>query len=473
MVAQKKVVDLFPYIDRSTVKTLFTLIAISGALGGFAAGYDTGIIGDALNVISIHLTTTEIGLSASGLLLGALFSSIIAGQLSDMLGRKWILVFDAILFILMPLFLAFFTFNFITLMAWRVIEGFALGMDNVIAGIFIGEMVPTSKKNGYIATQQLMTVMASFLSFWIGYALTSSSNWKLMFGLGAIPAIIILVLRIKIPESPRWLVSSNREEKARETLKTFFKVPVENTEFSNVVNSIKEDTSHKITWKDVFSPKFRRYAFMAIIIGLFMQFSGINVFIFYSPEIFVHLGYTKTSAAFTSGWSTGVAELWPVFLAQFILINRMGTKSAFLMGAAGMAISTIVGSVFLLTLHGISLGISTVILIFVFLFFFEAGYGVALWAFSPEVFPTAIRGRGTTLFMTADSLAGFIVTYTFPSLLVDIGLGYTMDIYGVITVIAFLFILKYAPRRKNRPLIEGLRSIDEEGKVVVPANAPK
>lgn len=108
----------FPYIDRSKVTYLFILIAISGALGGFAAGYDTGIIGDALNVISIPLTATEEGLAASGLLLGALFSSIIGGQISDILGRKWILVFDAIIFTIMPIFLAFLTFNFATFLAW-------------------------------------------------------------------------------------------------------------------------------------------------------------------------------------------------------------------------------------------------------------------------------------------------------------------------------------------------------------------
>jgi sugar porter (SP) family MFS transporter len=453
--------SIFPYIDRSKVKTLFALIAISGALGGFAAGYDTGIIGDALNVITIPLTTAQVGLSASGLLLGALFSSIIAGQISDVLGRKWILVMDAVIFTVIPLFLAFLTFNFATLMAWRVIEGFALGMDNVLAGIFIGEMVPTSKKNNYIATQQLMTVVASFLSFWIGYLLTSSADWRLMFGLGAIPAVIILVLRIKIPESPRWLLSKNKEKDTKDTLTKYFKVDVEDNEFSKVKEDIKKSAKGEGTWKDVFSKKFRKYAFIAIIVGLFMQFSGINVFIFYSPEIFVHLGYTKVQAAFTSGWSTAVAEMYPVFLAQFLFIGRLGTRKAFLMGSAGMFLSTIVGSIFLLTLHATVLGITTVIVIFVFLFFFEAGYGVALWAFSPEVFPTSIRGRGTTLFMTADSLAGFIVTYTFPLMLNSIGLGYSLDIYGVITIVAFVFIYLFVPDRRNKPLLEGMSTISE------------
>ncbi len=103
----------------------------------------------------------------------------------------------------MPVLLAVATFNFITFMSCRIIEGFALGMYNVLAGIFIGEMVPTNKRNKYIATQQLMTFIGAFLSFWIGYALTFSSNWRLMFGLGAVPAIIILILIFKIPESPR------------------------------------------------------------------------------------------------------------------------------------------------------------------------------------------------------------------------------------------------------------------------------
>lgn len=452
--------NVFPYIDRSNVIKLFWLIAISGALGGFAAGYDTGVIGDALNVISIKLTTTEIGLSASGLLLGALFSSLIAGQISDKLGRKWILVLDAVIFTLMPILLAIATFNFATFMAWRVIEGFALGMDNVLAGIFIGEMVPTNKRNKYIATQQLMTVIGAFLSFWIGYGLTFSADWRLMFALGAIPAVIILVIRVRLPESPRWLLSKDKLEKAELVLKNNFKVNVDNTEFGNIYNDIKKETKSEGTWKDVFSKDMRKYAFIAIIIGLFVQFSGINTFIFYSPEIFVHLGYTKINAAFTSGWATGLAELWPVFFAEFLLINKMGTKKAFLMGAAGMFASMIVSSIFLLTLTGAALGTATIVLIFVFLFFFEAGYGVALWAFSPEIFPTNIRGRGTSLFMTADSLAGFLVTGTFPTMLARIGLAYTMDIYGVITIIAFVFMLKFMPNRKNKPLLEGTEAIE-------------
>ncbi len=443
-----------PYIDKSKVTGLFWLIAISGALGGFAAGYDTGVIGDALNVISIKLTTAEIGLSASGLLLGAFFSSIVAGQISDRFGRKWILVFDAIMFTLMPIFLAFLTFNFATFFVWRLIEGFALGMDNVLAGIFIGEMVPTEKRNGFIATQQLMTVIGAFLSFWIGYGLTFSSDWKLMFGLGAIPAIIILIIRVKIPESPRWLISRHRENEARMVIKNKFKVDVSNEEFKSIYTKIVESKKGESTWHDVFSPKMKKYAIIAIVVGLLMQFSGINTFIFYSPEIFVNLGYTKTAAAFTSGWSTGIAEIWPVFLAEFLLVNRMGTKKAFILGAAGMSASLLVGTVFLLILTGVSLGIATVVLIFAFLFFFEAGYGVALWAFSPEIFPTSIRGRGTTLFMTADSLAGFIVTYTFPSELKSIGLGYSMLIYGLITLVALVFIIKFVPSKKGVPLTD-------------------
>jgi sugar porter (SP) family MFS transporter len=456
MMEKKDDTKSFPYIDRSKVTYLFILIAISGALGGFAAGYDTGIIGDVLNVISIPLTATEEGLAASGLLLGALFSSMIGGQISDILGRKWILVLDATIFTLMPIFLAFLTFNFATFLAWRVIEGFALGMDNVLAGIFIGEMVPTSKRNKYIATQQLMTVIGAFISFWIGYSLTFTNDWRLMFALGAIPAASILIIRVRLPESPRWLISRKRISEAKNTLINKFKVDVNEVEFQDVCANITKELSHKITWKDVFSKKMRKYAFIAIIIGLFIQFSGINTFIFYSPEIFVHLGYTKLNAAFTSGWVTGTAELWPVFLAEFLLINRMGTKRAFLFGAAGMFASLFVSSIFLLTLEGSLLDLSTIVLIFVFLFFFEAGYGVALWAFSPEVFPTAIRGRGTSLFMTADSLAGFIVTGTFPVMLSSIGLAYTMDIYGVITLIAFVFMLLFMPNRKDKKLLEGL-----------------
>ena len=237
-------------------------------------------------------------------------------------------------------------------------------------------------------------------------------------------------------------------------------VSVNDTEFNKIYTNTKNEAKHQGTWKDVFSQDMRRYAFIAIIISLFVQFSGINTFIFYSPEIFVHLGYTTINAAFTSGWATCLAELWPVFLAEFLLVNKLGTKKAFLMGAAGMFISMIVSSIFLLELHGSSLGIATIALIFVFLFFFEACYGLALWAFSPEIFPTNIRGRGTSLFMTVDSLAGFIVTGTFPYMLNKIGLAYTIDIYGIITLIAFVFMIFFLPDRKDKHLLEGVESID-------------
>lgn len=448
----------FPYIDKSNASTLFKLIAISGALGGFAAGYDLGIIGDALNVISIKLTETEIGLAGSGLLLGSIFSSFFAGDISDRLGRKWILVFDAIVFTITPLLLALATFNFMTFLTWRIIEGFALGMDNVLSGIFIAEMVPTPKRNSYVATQQLMTVIAQFSAFWIGYALTPLKCWRLMFALGAIPAFIILLLRIKIPESPRWLVSKGKIEKANEILVNFFKVNINRDELKKFSVSLGEELKKQPSWKDLFSSKFIRYTLIAIFAGLFMQFSGINAFVFYSPEIFVNLGYSKVQAAFMSGLSTGVALLWPVIPAQFYLIDRIGTKKAFLIGSAGMSASGIVGSIFLLTLKGFQLGISTIITLFIFIFFFEIGYGVALWSFSPEIFPTPIRGRGTSLFMGADSIAGTIVTATFPILLSTIGLAYTIDIYAIITLIAFIFFLKLIPDMKGKPLLEGLET---------------
>jgi len=448
----------FPYIDMSNASMLFKLIAISGALGGFAAGYDLGIIGDALNVISIKLTDAEIGLAGSGLLLGSIFSSFFAGDISDRLGRKWILIFDAIIFTIMPLLLALATFNFATFLTWRIIEGFALGMDNVLSGIFIAEMVPTPKRNSYVATQQLMTVIAQFSAFWIGYALTPLKAWQLMFALGAIPAFIILLLRIKIPESPRWLLSKGRVEEAKEVLVKFFKVNVNDNELKIIHQALERESKRQPSWKDLFSSKFIKYAIIAIFAGLFMQFSGINAFVFYSPEIFVNLGYSKVQAAFMSGLSTGVALLWPVIPAQFYLIDRIGTKNAFLVGSAGMSTSGIIGSIFLLSLKGYQLGISTIITLFIFIFFFEIGYGVALWSFSPEIFPTPIRGRGTSLFMGADSIAGTIVTATFPVLLSMIGLAYTIDIYAGITLIAFMFFLKFIPNMKGKPLLEGLET---------------
>ncbi|WP_016731896.1 sugar porter family MFS transporter [Saccharolobus islandicus] len=444
-------IEILKMLDESKTDIVKYILAILGGLGGFLFGYDTGIIGDAIIFAeqTLHLTSFLIGLSVASVTLGAAIGAISSGIISDYLGRKYTLIMDALIFTIFAILLAL-SINDLMFVVTRTILGFAIGVDSVIGPVYIAEFAPKNTRGRLLTFQQLMIVVGIFVSYWVGYALSFSGNWRLMIGLGAIPGIIIAAFRFYMPESPRFAIIKNKVNELNQALKRFGLI-VDQTAIQKV-RKLQEFES-QFSARDLFRKAVLPITLFAIGAALFQQFDGINVFIYYSATIFEHLGYSPTSATFTAGWVTGFGNLYPVFITQFLLVDRIGRKLSLVVSFIGMAIALLLGS-WLVSLTSYIAGLSLLAATMIYLFFFEIGSGPVLWDIMPEIFPTALRGRGSSILAFFVWIGDFVVSFTFPILLYSIGISYVFLIYGIISALGILFFWFLTPETKGKSLEE-------------------
>lgn len=443
-------VDLFRGLDKSSLTKLVWFLSIIGALGGFLFGYDTAIIGTAIVFAGplFHMTNAQIGLSVASVTLGAALGAGLAGYYTDRLGRKFFLIIDAALFGVFAFLLAL-SINTFTFFVWRFLLGIGIGGDSVISVVYIAEFAPIHKRGTLLYLQQVMIVVGIFIAFWIGYALTPSGNWRLMIGLGVIPAILILALRSYLPDSPRWLLSKGRNTDLKKSL-VRMGLSLSDEEINRNLDIARKTKEGK--WSDLFKTSMIGLTTIAILIGVLSQFTGINVFIYYSPTIFAHLGYSATSAAFTTGWLVGLGILWPMFITGFFMIDKLGRRRSFMASYLGLSVMLFLAVFFLKFTTGIILGVGLLIGIFIYLFMFEVAAGPGTWTMGPEMFPTSLRGRGTAVLSIAVWLGDFFVSATFPIFLASIGLIGTFLIYGIVSLAAFILWILVLPETSHRTL---------------------
>lgn len=443
-------IDLFRGMDKSSLSRLVVLLSIIGALGGFLFGYDTGIIGDAIIFAGpqFHMSAAIVGLSVSSVTLGAAIGAGLAGYFADVVGRKWFLMVDAALFAIFAFLLAL-SFNANSFIIWRFILGIGIGGDSVISVVYIAEFAPMHRRGALLFLQQVMIVVGIFVAYWIGYALTASADWRLMIGLGVIPGIIILIFRSYLPDSPRWLLSKGRTSDVKNSLAKFSLYPSDE-EINRNLELIRKSKVGK--WSDLFKTGMIGLTVVAILIGVLSQFTGINVFIYYSPTIFAKLGYSASNAAFTAGWVTGLGNMYPVFITGFFMIDRFGRKKSFMASYLGLSLMLFLGVIFLKFTTGLLLAAGLIVAILAYEFLFEVAAGPGTWTMGPEMFPTSLRGRGTAVLSVAVWLGDFFVSSTFPIFLTSIGLIGTFLLYGTVSFFAFILWIFVLPETSNKPL---------------------
>ena len=450
MASNSNEVNVLKLLDQSKIKTVTIILAILGALGGFLFGFDTGIIGSAIVFITpaFHLTPFLEGLSVASVTIGAAVGAITAGLIADFLGRKYTLILDATIFAVFAIALAL-SINDLTFIIFRTIIGYAIGVDSVIGPVYIAEFAPVQKRGMLLAFQQFMIVTGIFISYFVGLLLAPSANWRLMVGLGALPAIIILAMRFYMPESPRFAIIKNQIDKLKNAVKRFgYEISEEG------IKSAQEEIAmeKKYTFKTLFKRSVLPITIFGILIGLFSQTTGINIFIYYSPLTFQILGYSTVMAVMISTIVTGSTNVWTTALEQYLLLDRIGRRKSILIGYAGVTIMLIIGYLVLKFLTGTILGWSFAIMIILFLLFFAIGVGTVQWVIMPEIFPTSIRARGSAVVAFFVWIGDFIVTFTYPALAVSIGIGNTFLIYAVISGIATFIFYRLSPETAKKSL---------------------
>ncbi len=451
-----------------------TLVA---TLGGLLFGYDTAVISGTVGSLEKFFiepygyaemaSNSMLGRVVSSALIGCVIGGLIGGWISIRLGRRNGLRLAAVLFLLSAIgsalpemfvgpvgkgdhsYVNYFVF-------YRILGGVGVGLASMLSPMYIAEISPPNIRGKLVSWNQFAIIFGMLLVYFINYYIArqgdgtwlNTTGWRWMFASEIVPAFAFLILLFFVPESPRYLVIKNQPEKAFSILARIngsLKAGV-------VLKEITETIRHK-------SGKLFSFGFMIIIIGIllsaFQQLVGINVVLYYAPEIFKNMG-AGTDTALLQTIIVGVINLSFTVVAIFT-VDRIGRKPLQIIGAAGMAL-------FMFAL-GFSfyfnrLGLAALVFMLGYVACFAVSWGPVVWVLLSEIFPNRIRGKAMAVAVAAQWISNYLISFTFPIMDKSTFLthhfnhGFSYWIYGVMGILAALFMWKFVPETKNKTLEE-------------------
>lgn len=434
-------------LDRSKTTYFFVIAALVAAMGGLTFGYDSGITGSALIYIKpyFHFLPVEVSLYTSGLFLAGGVGALVAGPITDKFGRKKMLIVDGLLFGIFTITLAL-SINFYMVFISRLMVGFAIGADFAIATAYISEFSPKASRGRLAIIQQLMIFSGLTIAYWTGYFLSKTADWRLMIGLGVIPATILVSLRFILPESPRWLILNGKTEQLKKVLQKF------NLNYSQ---EILPPPKPRRLRESIKNTSFKRAFFVIGMVVIFLQITGISDILYFGPTIYVYIGLSGTHAILNTAISESLGAIF--FALSFILIDKWGRRKLMVLGYAGMAFSMIVMVIGLISFHnGIILISASVIFsaITIFLAFEHLGVGGVTWVLQGETMPDEMRGTSAGWLGSMNQFSNFAIVFIFPLWGAAYGYISFFEFEIVLDILAFILMLFFLPETKGVSLEE-------------------
>lgn len=438
-----------------------TLVA---TLGGLLFGYDTAVISGAEKSIQAFLIDSQ-GLSAfihgattSSALIGCIIGGALSGILSSRFGRKRSLMLAALLFFLsalgsgFPEFLLFekgvpsisllMMFNL-----YRVVGGIGVGLASAISPVYIGEIAPADIRGRLVSLNQFAIIFGMLVVYFVNWGISNgqsldwinSIGWRYMFFSEAIPAAIFGILLFFVPETPRYLALTNRNEEA---LRVLSKINGRERA-KEIMIDIKGTLSHH-------SGKIFAYGKLVVIIGvllsIFQQFVGINVALYYAPRIFESMGAAKDASML----QTVVMGLVNVIFTVIAIatVDKLGRKPLLIIGSIGMAVGMFAISA--LSYFNI-IGVGTLIFIIIYTASFMMSWGPITWVLISEIFPNKIRGRAVAIAVAFQWAANYFISSTYPAMMEFSG-AMTYGFYGAMSILSAIFVWRMIPETKGKTL---------------------
>jgi sugar porter (SP) family MFS transporter len=435
------------------------------ALGGLLFGYDTGVISGALLFIGRDfpgLTSFDKELLTSILLIGALIGALAAGKIADRVGRRLTVLGTAAVFVA-GVMLAAFAPDYSVLVAARVVIGMAVGSASMVVPLYIGEIAPPRVRGALVSFNQLAITSGILASYLVDYGLSSSQNWRLMFGLAAIPAVLMFTGMLFQHESPHWLVAQGREAEARAVLRRVR----EASEVDAEIAELRGLAARRSTTRELFHPELRHVMIIGVALAVFQQITGINTIIYYAPTLLSSAGLGNSSALLANVVNGAVNVLMTIVAIR--LLDRVGRRPLLLTGTAGMAVALVaVGLTFAIggnQLHGGAAYIAIAGLL-LYTGSFAIGLGPVFWLLISEIYPVRIRGRAMSVATMANWGANFVVAISFLTLLNAIGNAGTFFLFGGLSLVALGYFQWQVPETQNR----SLQDIEQDLARSVPPN---
>ena len=448
-------------LDTQVTTSFYWYLAALSCIGGFLFGYDTAVIGSVLSFIPYDLGSFATGYLVAGASIGAAVGALAAGPFTDRFGRKSLLIIDALIYAIGALLSAL-TINPAMLLASRTLIGLAVGADSAIATAYIAEFAPQSRRGALMIMQQwmitvgiLVSYLVAILVFKIAPGSATGADWRIILGLGALPALLALGLRTGMPESPRWLMHHKRYG---DTQKALAKLGLEVTE-DQVRDTAKEleENERKLKRKTQWTAGVKRALLVVCVFFIFQQITGINIPFYYGPQLLGEYFQTGKSAvdAAVAGVEAaailGAVNVVATFFA-FRYIDRVGRRKLAMGGYLGMAVFILVAAFGVAYLTGLPRVWVVMVGFSFFITSFAIGVGGTGWLIQGEVFPTAVRGRAAATGASVDWLANFVIVQWFPTLNDAFGLAWVMVLFAVLSILAIGFIARFLPETKGMPL---------------------
>ncbi len=439
-------------------------------MGGFLFGYDSAVINGAVEAIRdrYDIGSGTLAQVIAIALIGCAIGAATAGRIADRIGRIRCMRIASVLFTISAIGSAL-PFALWDLAFWRIIGGFAIGMASVIGPAYIAEVSPAAYRGRLGSFQQAAIVIGIAISQLVNFGILQMADgkqrgtiggleaWQWMLGVMVVPALLYGLLSFAIPESPRFLISVGKKDQAREILRE-----VEGGSVDLDARVLEIETAmhreHKSTFKDLLGSRFGFLPIVWVGIGLsvFQQLVGINVAFYYSATLWQSVGIDPTDSFFWS-FTTSIINIIGTVIAM-VLVDRVGRKPLALAGSVGMAIALAFEAwAFSADLVNGKLptaqGVVALVAAHVFVLFFALSWGVVVWVFLGEMFPNRIRAAALGVAASAQWIANWAITASFPSL-ADWNLSGTYIIYTCFAVLSIPFVLKFVKETKGKALEE-------------------
>lgn len=448
--------------DLRKAPRLGLVVGATAATIGIIYGYDLSNIAGALLFIThqFQLSTSEQEFVTTAVVVGEVAGALAGGWLSNAIGRKASMVAVAGSYAAFAVLSAV-SINIPMLMIARLLLGVTIGISVVVVPVFVAESAPPKIRGALLVAYQVATVIGIILGYIAAYALSDTGNWRWMLGLAAIPALIILAVLVRLPDTARWYVLKGRIEEARRTLSTIEPDADIEGELNQMQAALREESKGAL--REMLRLPYLRATIFVVGLGFFIQITGINAVVYYSPRIFEAMGFSGNMALLLLPALVQAVSLVAVFIS-LALVDRVGRRPILLGGIAMMIVANaVLVGVFL---AGQSFGgVLTVVGFLGVLLFtvgFTFGFGALVWVYAGESFPARLRSLGASAMLTSDLVANVIVAAFFLTMLQQLGGAGTFAVFGLLAVAGFFFVRRLAPETKGRNL-EEIRHFWENG----------